>query len=270
MGFASRMTILFLSMISCQGVAWKKFSMVLINFKFLVIPITCLAAILIPFPMFYLLLGKKENKDTLSWGERYKIAVGVAEALDYLHGGGSAQPVIHRDVKSSNILLSDDFDPQVSFFLLILNCFRVSRMYAWTATTFHAYILPLVGCFSWLILDLLCGHHHLHHTWHSMMLQERSGLLSCYFPMYFKSMWDLFSWSNCPFYVRYLAPEYLVHGKVNEKIDVYAFGVVLLELLSGRKPISSQCPKGEESLVMWVSSISKFLDHSLKLMTARR
>jgi len=61
-----------------------------------------------------------------------------------------------------------------------------------------------------------------------------------------------------------------VHGKVNEKIDVYAFGVVLLELLSGRKPISSQCPKGEESLVMWVSSISKFLDHSLKLMTARR
>jgi len=63
--------------------------------------------------MFYLLLGKKENKDTLSWTERYKIAVGVAEALNYIHGGGSAEPVIHRDVKSSNILLSDDFNPQV-------------------------------------------------------------------------------------------------------------------------------------------------------------
>ena len=43
-----------------------------------------------------------------------------------------------------------------------------------------------------------------------------------------------------------------MHGKVTEKIDVYAFGVVLLELLTGRKPISSAYPKGEESLVMWV------------------
>lgn len=43
-----------------------------------------------------------------------------------------------------------------------------------------------------------------------------------------------------------------MYGKVNEKIDVYAYGVVLLELLSGRKPISSNCPKGQESLVMWV------------------
>lgn len=52
---------------------------------------------------------------------------------------------------------------------------------------------------------------------------------------------------------RYLAPEYFMYGKVNDKIDVYAFGVVLLELLSGRKPISSEYPKGQESLVMWVS-----------------
>lgn len=51
----------------------------------------------------------------------------------------------------------------------------------------------------------------------------------------------------------YLAPEYFMHGKVSDKIDVYAFGVVLLELLSGRKPISNNCPKGQESLVMWVS-----------------
>ena len=43
-----------------------------------------------------------------------------------------------------------------------------------------------------------------------------------------------------------------MYGKVTDKIDVYAFGVVLLELLSGRKPISSELPKGEESLVMWV------------------
>ena len=54
-------------------------------------------------------------------------------------------------------------------------------------------------------------------------------------------------------YGSYLAPEYFMHGKVSDKIDVYAFGVVLLELLSGRKPITNNCPKGQESLVMWVS-----------------
>lgn len=53
----------------------------------------------------------------------------------------------------------------------------------------------------------------------------------------------------------YLAPEYFMYGKVSDKIDVYAFGVVLLELLSGRRPIGSDCngSKGQESLVMWVS-----------------
>lgn len=44
-----------------------------------------------------------------------------------------------------------------------------------------------------------------------------------------------------------------MHGKVSEKIDVYAFGIVLLELLSGKKPINCENPKGQESLVMWVS-----------------
>lgn len=46
-----------------------------------------------------------------------------------------------------------------------------------------------------------------------------------------------------------------MYGKVTDKVDVYAFGVVLLELLSGRKPISGDgaSPKGQESLVMWVS-----------------
>lgn len=49
------------------------------------------------------------------------MAVGVAEALDYLHNG-CEEPVIHKDVKSSNILLSDDFEPQVHC-LTITACF---------------------------------------------------------------------------------------------------------------------------------------------------
>lgn len=54
----------------------------------------------------------------------------------------------------------------------------------------------------------------------------------------------------------YLAPEYFMYGRVSDKIDVYAFGVVLLELISGRKPISSENPNGQESLVMWVRTFS--------------
>jgi len=50
-----------------------------------------------------------------------------------------------------------------------------------------------------------------------------------------------------------LAPEYFQHGKVSDKTDVYAFGVVLLELITGRKPIEARRPSGEENLVLWVS-----------------
>ena len=70
--------------------------------------------------------GDKEDRRVISWAERYKVAVGVAEALDYLHGTNSTQPVIHKDVKSSNILLSDDFEPKVFFFMLELNQFEVT------------------------------------------------------------------------------------------------------------------------------------------------
>lgn len=57
--------------------------------------------------------GKGEA--ALSWDIRYNVAVGVAAALDYLHDG-CARPVIHRDVKSSNILLTSDLKPQLTDF----------------------------------------------------------------------------------------------------------------------------------------------------------
>ncbi|XP_014523293.1 receptor-like kinase LIP2 isoform X1 [Vigna radiata var. radiata] len=136
--------------------------------------------------------GNKADCSAFGWQERYKVAVGVAEALDYLHNG-CAQPVIHRDVKSSNILLSDDFEPKLSDFGLA----------SWGSSSSHVTCTDVAGTFG------------------------------------------------------YLAPEYFMHGKVTDKIDVYAFGVVLLELLSNRKPINNECPKGQESLVMWATPILK-------------
>ncbi|KAJ4974716.1 hypothetical protein NE237_007890 [Protea cynaroides] len=69
----------------------------------------------------------------------------------------------------------------------------------------------------------------------------------------------------------YLAPEYFQHGKVSDKTDVYAFGVVLLELITGRKPIEDKRPPKDENLVLWArpllqqGSTEKLLDPRLKL-----
>lgn len=57
---------------------------------------------------------------------------------------------------------------------------------------------------------------------------------------------------------RYVAPEYAMTGHLLVKSDVYSYGVVLLELLTGRKPVDMSRPSGQENLVTWVGTI--FLD----------
>lgn len=51
-----------------------------------------------------------------------------------------------------------------------------------------------------------------------------------------------------------MAPEYASSGKLTEKSDVFSYGVVLLELITGRKPVDASQPLGDESLVEWVNN----------------
>lgn len=66
-------------------------------------------------------LDKHLNDDDLTWMKRLKISIDVACGLHFLHGGGRTQEmVIHRDIKSSNILIGDDWKAKISDFGLSL------------------------------------------------------------------------------------------------------------------------------------------------------
>ncbi|XP_041006284.1 receptor-like protein kinase 5 [Juglans microcarpa x Juglans regia] len=107
----------------------------------------------------------------LDWPKRLHIAVGAAQGLAYMHHDCSP-PIVHRDVKSSNILLDLEFNAQIADFGLAQMLIKEGE---------SATMSSVAGSFG------------------------------------------------------YIAPEYAHTTRVNEKIDVYSFGVILLELTIGRK-----------------------------------
>ncbi|KAL1299231.1 hypothetical protein HN51_043652 [Arachis hypogaea] len=138
----------------------------------------------------------------LDWETRLSIALEAAKGLEYLHEHVSP-PVIHRDFKSSNILLDKKFHAKVSDFGL-------------------AKLGP----------DRAGGHV-------STRVLGTQG---------------------------YVAPEYALTGHLTTKSDVYSYGVVLLELLTGRVPVDMKRPPGEGVLVSWALPLLTDREKVVKIM----
>ncbi|KAL8506008.1 hypothetical protein ACS0TY_017026 [Phlomoides rotata] len=113
----------------------------------------------------------KNRKKLLAWPNRFDIIMGIARGLLYLHQD-SRLKIIHRDLKTSNILLDGNFNPKISDFGLA-RTFGEDQPAARTRR--------VVGTYG------------------------------------------------------YMAPEYVIAGKYSVKSDIFSMGVVLLEIVSGKK-----------------------------------
>ncbi|KAI7983632.1 MDIS1-interacting receptor like kinase 1 [Camellia lanceoleosa] len=118
--------------------------------------------------------GKQGGRLLVDWVSRYNIAVGVAQGLAYLHHD-CHPPVIHRDVKSNNILLDANLEARIADFGL------------------------------------------------ARMMLKKNETVSMVAGSY-----------------GYIAPEYGYTLKVDEKSDIYSYGVVLMELLTGKRPLEPE------------------------------
>ncbi|XP_020571676.1 probable LRR receptor-like serine/threonine-protein kinase At1g67720 [Phalaenopsis equestris] len=135
------------------------------------------------------LRGPASLERTVNWINRLQIAEDAARGIEYLHAGCSPT-IIHRDLKSSNILLDKNMNAKVADFGL-------SK--------------PAVD-----------GSHV------SSIVRGTVG---------------------------YLDPEYYTSQQLTEKSDIYSFGIILLELISGQEPISNErFGANFRNIIAWATS----------------
>lgn len=140
----------------------------------------------------YWLHEKPDGPSKLDWAKRLRIGQGSIKGLAYLHQ--SCDPhILHRDIKSSNILLDENFEAHLADFGLA----RLILPYDTHVTT------DLVGTLG------------------------------------------------------YIPPEYGQASVASYKGDIYSFGVVLLELLTGTRPMDMCKPKGSRDLISWVMQMKR-------------
>lgn len=137
----------------------------------------------------------RQLRAELTWPRRHEVVVGVARGLLYLHEDAHT-PIIHRDIKASNILLDDRWVAKIADF-------GMARLY------------PEAGD----------GRSHV-----QTRVAGTNG---------------------------YMAPEYLMHGHLSAKADVFSFGVLVLEIVSGRKNSSFFPPPDSDA--------DNLLDYAWKL-----
>ncbi|XP_028792338.1 receptor protein-tyrosine kinase CEPR1-like [Neltuma alba] len=126
----------------------------------------------------------------LTWPTRHQIALGIAQGLSYIHHD-LLPPIIHRDIKSTNILLDAHYQPKVADFGI------------------------------------------------AKVLQARGGKDS--------------TTTVIAGTYGYLAPEYAYSARATTKCDVYSFGVILMELITGKKPVEAEFGENR-NIVYWVSN----------------
>nr|DAD31016.1 TPA_asm: hypothetical protein HUJ06_009867 [Nelumbo nucifera] len=133
------------------------------------------------------------SEEKMDWPLRLKVALGAARGLAYLHSGSAVGiPIVHRDFKSTNILLTANFEAKISDFGLAKMMPEGQETYVTTR---------VLGTFG------------------------------------------------------YFDPEYTSTGKLTLQSDVYAFGVVLLELLTGRRAVDLNQGSTDQNLVLQVKHI---------------
>lgn len=88
-----------------------------------------------------------ENLPAMDWKTRYKIAVGIAKGLCYLHDG-CPRRIIHRDIKASNVLLTSEYEAQVLHYQENKSKFRDLMLLLSSVFAFaFSYEEDLIACF---------------------------------------------------------------------------------------------------------------------------